>query len=205
MGLIEYNNINFPANYFEIACRYNSDSVKILLNNKNINLSEVISNIYNKNDYKFNCIKLALLYQPYALKYILESKYCTRNLIIETNLLINDGCLFEALNNQIASYSILYNSDYISDLTYHTIHGDINIKYKEIINNYDINLDKLLKIPDSPTDINDNELCSICYNNKYKIIFSPCSHKSCVTCAVKLYKCHQCRTIIKNKLIYNKN
>jgi hypothetical protein len=203
-GLIEYENNKYPANYFQIACRYNSDAVKLLLENNEIDLEEVIEEIYDKNNISFNSLKLAILYQPLALKYILDNdKYINKNIILQTNKIMKDGCLLEALTKQIASYPLLFESKYITCILYHPTHGNINDKYNYIINNYDKNIDKLLTSIDVPTNLEDNELCTICYENKYRIIFSPCEHKSCITCSIKIHKCHQCREIIKDKLIYN--
>lgn len=37
--------------------------------------------------------------------------------------------------------------------------------------------------------------CVICYEQKANIIFVPCGHKCCLSCAEKLVRCHMCRGV----------
>jgi hypothetical protein len=43
--------------------------------------------------------------------------------------------------------------------------------------------------------------CNICMVYKPLIVFFPCCHGCCVSCAFKLDKCHQCRGVIEDRRV----
>ena len=50
---------------------------------------------------------------------------------------------------------------------------------------------------------NVNNCCNICYSYEATVIFLPCYHKSCISCSIKINKCHICRHQIESrKYIY---
>lgn len=207
-GFIQYDDALSYANFLQVACRYNEDSVRELLHS-NINLQEFIDNVQNFQVDKdkmisFNALKIALLYEPNAVTLLLDSKYGSTKMIADTNVLCKDGnCLIEIIEKQMASYSRLTKSKHFKKSNYdHPIYGNISTKYADVLS-YDNVFDKLLKYKDIPCNENHKNVCSTCYSNENRVVFSPCWHKSCIMCSTRLYQCPQCRAKISDRIIYN--
>ena len=202
---------NYIANYVQIACRYNPDCLRELLNtvpDLTVALHEI--NIDNKdnNMRHFNAFVLAIMFEPEAVRMLINSKYMTTEYIQQTSQIVQTSCLQFAFETQIASFShmlMTQNNNFKKDpilnnqipgifggqgsrVTYNSIH------YQE---------SPLFKHKDVMCATTDPHACSLCCSNHMKVIFSPCGHKSCVSCAIKLYTCPQCRADIKHKLIFN--
>jgi L-lysine 2,3-aminomutase len=108
------------------------------------------------------------------------------------------------LGKQLASYMRLTKSKYFShEMFHHPVHGDIQNKFHDLIP-MDETSEKILKCKDIPCNENNSNVCSICFSNKNRIIFS-CAHKCCIMCSTRLpeNKCPQCRASIRSKIIFN--
>lgn len=205
-GLIQYDDYFCHANFLQIACRYNEESVRELVTSK-LNLQEYIDNIrFYDSTYKggkdvlisFNAFKLALLYEPDALTTLLDSKYGNSKMISDANSLCKDNnCIVEAIEKQLASYIRIVSSKY-----YNASDIILNNQYYGMIPQHET-LQKLLKHKDIPCDENNIHVCSTCYSNINRIIFAPCGHRSCVMCSTRLHECPQCRTHIEHRMIFN--
>lgn len=207
-GLIDYEEYNCYANFFQIACRYNEESVKELINNVP-NLKGYIENVQSveiddKNILKFNAFKLALLYEPNTVALLLDSKYGSTKMITDTDELCKDNsCLAEIIEKQMSSYIRLKRSKYYNELIENNlIQGDILFKMEDMIL-YADQSEKLLKHKDVPCNMTNENICSTCFSNENKVIFSPCAHKCCVMCSTRLISCPQCRDKIIDKIVYN--
>ena len=42
--------------------------------------------------------------------------------------------------------------------------------------------------------------CQICYHSRRYVVFNPCGHICCISCASKINRCHMCRGCIKSKI-----
>lgn len=207
-GLIQYDGNIYYVNFLQVACRYNNESVKELINSK-FNLQEFIDNIqYIKIDDKhtiaFNAFKIALLYEPNAISSLLESKYGCTKMITDTDILCKDNsCLVEIIEKQLSSFNRLTKSKYFHKCMYENqAHGNLLSKYSEAIP-YSENSDRILKHKDIPCSENHKNICSTCYSNENRIVFAPCGHKCCIMCSTKVYQCPQCRCKINDRVIYN--
>ena len=200
-GQLLYEDTIFLGNYFQIACRYNSDSVKVLLDSK-LDLSRVIEYIYNDTRVSFNALKLAIIYEPQALEYILTSKYMSDELMEKTNNIMENSCLFEAINKQVASYLKLISSPYGKNYEFHPTEGLAKNKFYDTMNKYDYD-DPLLKQKNISCSIDNPNVCTICFGYEKRLIFSPCRHKTCVMCGIKVSSCPLCRKVIDCKIIYD--
>lgn len=206
-GILQYNNYNCYANFLQIACRYNESSVRELINIKQ-NLENYFTDIYidNDNNILFNALKLALIYEPNTFELILNSKYGNIKLLNDMSEICEENnCIIEIINKQMASYLKLTNSKYFNESLYnHPKYGNLLDKFDDMLTITRMD-EKILKYKDIACDEYYSNICSICYSNEERIIFVPCSHKSCITCASRLGTCPQCRSIIEQKLLFNKN
>jgi len=189
-------------NFVSIGCKYNSDVVKYAIESK-YDITSQLS--LNKKD---PAIFLAAKYQPDAVKYILNSKYgITRMLKYKIN---DRTSLMEAYNFQPRSLlnivnSRLYNESLSRQLDSsgsELIHKISKI-YPDISTLKDIKNINLVHHDNVEANDDDIDICNICYIYKMKTVFIPCCHQACIGCSFKMYKCHQCRQIIKDKKILN--
>jgi hypothetical protein len=205
-GLLQYDGHICFGNFLQIACRYNSESVKELLN-RDVNLREYIDHCYVDVtlNIRFNALKLAMLYEPNAYSYLLESKYVTSNLIDDTDILCMDNsCIIEMINKQMASYVRWTKSKHFKQSMYkHPKYGDILHAFNDIIIVDSISDKLLTKYKDVPCDETNSDACSNCFSNQNRVIFSPCQHKYCLMCSTRMATCPQCRIDINDKLVYN--
>ena len=207
-GLLQYDDHICIGNFLQIACRYNDESVRELLNSK-LNLQEYIDHIYidkdkADKDIKFNALKLAMLYEPNAFGYILDSKYGSTKLINDTNELCKDNnCIIEMIGKQMASYVKLMKSKHIKTSMYnnHPKHGNILNTFSDMLS-LSTATENLLKYKDIPCNETHTNVCSNCFSNENRVIFAPCSHKYCVMCSTRLHTCPQCRVNIVYKVVY---
>lgn len=200
---------NYIANYVQIACRYNPDSLRELINCNIKNFTDALSeqNIDNK-DRPFNAFVLAIMYEPDAVKLLINSKYMTSEYIQQTSQLVNTSCLQFAYETQIASCV------YMLQTNNNNFKKDPNINYnipqifaqqnvRATYNNMGYQNDlPIYKHKDVMCPTSDPNACSVCCSNKMAIIFAPCGHKSCVSCSIKLHSCPQCRSAISYRLTY---
>ncbi len=189
--------IENKENFFDIACKYNSDVVKYALESKH-DLSEFIDTGI---PFYYAC-----KYQPDAVKYILASEYGSRDMIFKT--VDERVCLDEAYEVQPKALMNILTSKYGSeDLLFHEDEKGYKISYKiakvfdDIATFDEIKNIKLASYDNILADDDDTDVCKICYTYKPIVIFSPCLHMSCVGCAFKLRKCHKCRTKIQNRQV----
>jgi hypothetical protein len=216
-------------NCVQYACKNNANSLDKLfkLKNKNILIHRLFNEVteidtknieekkeekykdMNEYDYenKYNCFKLAVLYNSEAIDIIVSSQYYTDNIILFTDKLMKNTCINDAfhlnisscfrmlLNNKIKINFMTENKVLINDVS--KFFGYKNIE--SIIKTYPILKQNDEFIPDDHKDI-----CGICYMHKCKIIFIPCQHQTCVTCSCKVNKCHICRADITSRVFIYK-
>ena len=198
----------FMCNYLQIACIYNSDSVKELVNsNININDALIEQNTDNPNK-PFNAFILAIIYNNNSVAHLINSNFVNNEYILSTNTLLKQNCLHYAYNINIASLNILYKSPKFAMFHNDATEGNISMHFRHNDNNYynenQISLDDpLLNKNDMHCTSGDINMCTICCSNIQCVIFAPCSHKTCVSCAIKINKCHLCRSNIAHKLYFN--
>nr|QBK88743.1 MAG: ankyrin repeat protein [Mimivirus LCMiAC01] len=193
-------------NFIMIGCMYNAESVKHAMD-ADINLEDQLTN-YSKEGPP---LLLAAKYQPDALKYIMESKYCNDKLIRATKSGV--GCIEIAFNFQPKSLRYIIESKHATDAfiekedshghklsyklscIYPNIHSlkDIKEKLKDIsLTNHD----NKLALEDSDS-YEDSDSCDICCTYKKRVYSNSCGHTMCVGCAFHIKKCPQCRKLIK--------
>lgn len=198
VGLINIIDGN-KYNILQLACLQNKKSVKIILDCKH----DVLS-LFDGGEIE-PAIFLATMYNPEALKYILDSKYCTKQMfemVYNNNTIIDEG-----FNNQPKSLKYIIQSKFATEkfllrenfkgwsliTTLKTIYLNIN-SLSDIMDN------ELLSYDNETTD--DEILqCEICCIFKYKVCFNKCGHRTCIGCAFKIDTCHNCRKPIENKII----
>lgn len=198
---------NYIANYLQLACRYNPNSVRELINS-DIDLKDALNeqNKDNKNR-PFNAFILATTFEPSAMKMLIDSKYITKDYIVDTNTLLNRNCMFFALNTQLSSLSHMHKSPKFVEFQNDAKEGNVKEKLKTIAAGYwehnPVSFDDpLFRNKDTICSSIDQEACGVCVANKQSVIFNPCAHKSCISCAIKIKKCHVCRAEITNKLFF---
>lgn len=196
---------NYMANYLQLACRYNTESVMELLNLE-IDLTNALHEQNTDNKKRpFNAFTLAILFEPDATRLLIDSKYITESYIKMTNTLLNRNCMFYALFSQLSSLVHMNKSNKFIMYQNDSTEGNIDIKLTSLIVNYNnvsIYHNPLLKNKDIMCASSHNESCGICCQNIQCVMFSPCAHKSCISCAMKFSKCHVCRATITDKLFF---
>lgn len=190
------------SNFLSIACMYNPEAVKYILES-DIDLTELFS--INNND---KPLLNACRYQPEGFKYILDSKYATSKMLYEK--INNRTCIDEAYDLQPKSLLYIAKSKFGSN---DIIHVEDERGYKlihRIRKNHpnfesidDLNSINLIQHTNELANEVDKK-CDICYTFKQVVILLPCYHMCCIGCAFKLSKCHQCRAMIENtKVLYD--
>jgi len=189
------NIIEDNYNFIQIACVYNSDSLKYILNSK-----YNFINYFNRYDTN-SPFRLAVKYQPDAVNYILNSDYGNEQII--HNIHNDRSSLHDAYDYQPRSLYFIMTSKYLNESKINQ-EDEIGYKlfYKISLGGYtfnnvnDIHNINLINYNNIKSDDN---VCNVCYLFKNQIILIPCHHILCVGCAFKLSKCPQCRTVIEEK------
>ena len=199
---------DLSMNYLEIGCMYNADSVKYAIES-NVDLTALLYKKYNDEG---TPLMIAAKYQPEAVKYILESKYITPELL---NIHKDDACCLDmAYEFQPKSLKYILKSKNVTDVF---VDHENSIGYRlknELHKNYpifDVNnvkdlREKISMIPltkyNNKFVKDDNPLkCTICLTFKKQIFFIPCGHMACVGCSFKLKNCPYCNKEIKERKI----
>ena len=189
-----YNKLNF----IQIGATFNSESVKIALESDLDDIKELLTQ-------PEPAIVLACRYQPDAVKYILDSQYASREMIMEK---INGSreAILEAADFQPKALSYILKSRfgdtemlYCEDERGYRLLYNLRAVYPHInIDNFDqISLMKY----DNELAKKGDKVCNICYTYKPAIILAPCCHMCCIGCAFKLSSCHMCRADIEDRVI----
>lgn len=183
-------------NFLQIAATYNSESMKIAIDSP-VNLNDLLS-------YSEPAFTIACRYQPDAVKYILDSKYATKSMIVER--IGTREAILEAADYQPKALGYILKSKfgdvdmlYIEDERGYRLIYNLRSVYPHIsIENFDqISLMKY----DNELAGKKDKVCNICYTYKPSIIISPCCHMCCIGCAFKLSNCHMCRADIEDRII----
>jgi len=188
-------------NFFQIACINNSNSVKYALSSK-FDLTHLINN-----KYPHPAIMLVTGNQPDGLKALLESNYCTQNLF---ELVIGDNrtIIDEAYDSQPQSLKYILESKFATDnfinrenFKGYRLFTILKETYPDLVNIKDVMTNNLTNYPNVKVDENDKSLCMICCAHKMNVVFVPCGHQVCISCAFKMKECPNCRSEIKNKIV----
>lgn len=201
----EDQNVKFSCNYLQIACKYNYHSVVELLKLcPQLHLRNALNeeNIDNPK-IPFNAFVLAIMYEPEIVELLINS---TTNIIDDsfinsTNKLLNRNCILFALETQIASATYILKSPLFKNFLIDNVVGSLQTKYMITISKVQPD-NPLLKHRDALCNMEDIEACSVCWSHKNCIVLSPCSHKTCVACSLKINVCPQCRSPIEKRLTF---
>ena len=206
-----YNDYVIGLNIVQLACKYNPEALMFILSCDKLNLKELVHEVIGKNHDKINSLKIAILYQPECVETLLKSKYGCNNLVKETNMIMSISCLVDCIHKQPASFPLLIKSGKFteSDIKYNNRDpvNELSLAVKISHNNFTTTTDfynevPIMKYKNEPCKNNDANVCEICSENKSKVIFDPCGHKSCVSCSMKIKKCHLCRSAISKRMVY---
>jgi ankyrin repeat protein len=187
------NTVQNKENFLVIACMYQPDAVKYAIESS-IDLTDLFDNL-SKNP----TLSIACRYQPEAVKYILESKYCNTDVVLKS---INEAyeCQPKALLYILKSKYM--HNDYLNiedDRGYRLIYR-IRSVFDEVTTIKDLEKINLTKYHNELAKKSE-PYCNICYTYKQVVLFIPCYHMSCISCAFKLRRCHICRKIIDGRQI----
>jgi hypothetical protein len=187
------------------ACRFNAESVKYLLKYKN---DYLMNTFYENSEFITSPFLIACKYQPDAVKYILDSEYCSTKLLesefnnmnsAEIAFRYQPSALLHIIKSKYCTKQILNKSD---DIGYTIIS-----KLKQVdLRICDLDPDKLeemfpiMKCKNESVDSNDPAICPICYEFKKNILFASCYHQTCVGCSLRSHKCHICRKQISTRI-----
>jgi hypothetical protein len=186
--------------FVKIASIHNPKSLKYILDS-NIDVLPFLENKCAE-----PTIILAARHQPEGLKYILDSKYCTKSMfetaIDDDRTILDEGYEFQPkslkyiVNSKFATVDFLNRQDFKG---YRLL-----IKIQQVYNNVrtyeDIENIPIINMLNIAVDMKDPLVCIICYTNKINIVFYPCRHIACGSCAFKLKHCPQCRVEIEEKM-----
>jgi hypothetical protein len=188
--------------FVDYACLENEESVKILINSE-----YDFTDLFFYNDIKYDLpIILACKDQPNAIKYILDSKYGSYEMITVKSL-DNRSLIFNAYDTQPLALAHILNSKHCTSLVLNTpdingykLYDKLKIIYPTLIDCKDIfNRFPHMYVKNIKSGDNDPMECNICYEYRASVLFYPCCHTCCVTCSMKLSKCHMCRGAIDDK------
>lgn len=186
--------VSEKENFLTIACKYNHESVKYILETSR-DLTTFFSGIYNNKPYLTAC-----QHQPDAIKYLLESNYKC-----------DDDCLKECINEayECQPKALVYILQKYNDRNLLNIEDDRGYRLAHRLHqNYpnttiesisDINLTKYTNVMVNENDT--SNACNICYTYKKVVLLTPCYHMTCISCAFKLKKCPLCRKLIEDKKV----
>lgn len=196
-SLFFYEDTSNKQDIFHQICIYNPSLIEYIVK-IDINIEKFIFGINNKSI--INLINNS----PSSFKVLINSKYSSVKLINylfrHSNILLHcwscqPCCILDILNHKHFNRNFFY--IYINDLLI-----EINKHF------FNINIDNIHTIPminkvNIPCSEDDLDCCNICYGFKSSILFNNCFHKTCVSCSLKLEKCHICRTAVtKRHFIY---
>ena len=162
-----------------------------------------LTHFFDKKD-NTNPFLNACRYQPEAVKYILDSKYGSKNMILlKTD---NRTYLDEAYDLQPKGMLYILQSKYGGE---NLLNIEDERGYKllfRIKSIYNVNtIDEISKLTlthyDNELAHKNQKICDICFMFKQTVLFMPCHHMCCIGCSFKLKKCHQCRTMIENVVV----
>jgi len=202
-----YNGFVVGLNIVQLACKYSPDALMFILDSGK-NLQNLVYEIIGKSKDKINSLKISILYQPECVEVLLKSVYGTNEIIKQTNTIMSVSCLTDAAYKQPASFPILlkYGKFEPCDIEYNEsnplniINAVIKIKHEILTVSSDFYKEvPLMKNKNEPCEADDVNVCAICSENKSNIIFDPCGHKSCVSCSMRIVKCHMCRIPIEKR------
>lgn len=205
-----YNDYVVTLNIVQLACKYNHEALMFILR-ENKNMKELVHEIIGKSRDKLNSLKIAILYQPECVEVLLKSDYGTIELIKETNPIMGISCFMDAIYKQPASFPLLlkygkYNEEdlkYKNNNPISAINNLIKVSHDTFSASTNFYEEvPLIKYKNEPCDSNHPQACTICSENKANIIFNPCGHKCCVSCSLRITKCHFCRNGIQNRLSF---
>jgi len=181
-------------NFLTIACKYNHESVKYILET-NRDLTTFFTGIYNNKPYLTAC-----QHQPEAIKYLLDSNYKCDN-----------DCLTECINEsyECQPKALVYILQKCNDRNLLNIEDDRGYRLAhrlhqvypnttiETISNISLTHYTNVMVDEKDTA----NACNICYTYKKVVLLTPCYHMTCISCAFKLKKCPLCRNIIEDKKV----
>lgn len=175
-----------------LACIFNKDMFKILIDSKKINITKHILQIKTKS---YDIFEVAYLYSPDSFQFLLGSEYVYNKFPNERH----KNFFIEYANIQPGSWYNFVLSKYYSVANYSNneiwkLHWAI--RPTEIVNSH---IAKYIQTKNEHTS-KPEEICEICLNYKKKIMFGCLRHITCVTCAYKSEKCPICKNRNANKI-----
>ena len=163
--------------------------------------------IYNYEYDTVSPIDILIERHPNLFRKFMNSKYGGKNFLLKNGAQRNEWIIDIAYDRQPQSLLILLDyydyllikHDIISNLIkkinkiFNNVNNLNDLKEMNLLNNENVHVDK----------DNVNNCCNICYSYEATVIFLPCYHKSCISCSIKIDKCHICRQPIElRKYIY---
>ena len=213
--LLDWDKMNYKLlnckhknyNILQIACIYNANSVKYAFESK-WNMKTLLTKCYIEKYSEMHQLPLILAckYQPEAVKYIIDSKYASLELLSMKSP-IGKICIHYALECQPKALLYISRSEYCTNRflktpykTGYTVLDMIKLANVGVTSFKDIEK----KIPlfntiNTVCDMDDPQLCNICYTFKSNTCLVPCIHTTCSACAIKVKKCPMCKKMIKQK------
>jgi hypothetical protein len=192
--LLYYQVIDSDLNFFWAICEYNPSLISFIINT-NINLD-----IFLYFDYEEDPLDKLLNNSPDQFNLFLNSKFGSEKII---NFLFKYKNMFlYCLSNQPIGILHIINNKYFNKNFYVL---EVEELLKEINKTFEgITLDNLDTIPlinkiNIPCNEDDLDCCQICYSFKSTVIYGNCFHRSCISCSLKINKCHICRDMITNR------
>lgn len=200
------NTLHNSTPFFHLACRYSPDVVKVCVQS-DIDMDPFLRMM---SDGKYPIID-AITYQPMALKYILESKYGSLNLLSvgckEGGKVI--GALEYARIKQPMSLKIIIESEHtipefldMEDSIGYRLINQVRKNYPSL-NDVNAICDINLTHHINEEAVNETEQCYICCEFKKKVVFQECGfrHGCCVACAFNIKNCPICRSEGVTKIV----
>jgi hypothetical protein len=195
--------------FLQIGAIHNTDVVKYSIDSK-WDMTKIFTTTYLVKDSEEHDspVILAAKFQPEALNYIINSKYCTEQIIL---LMSEDKKLCHQFALEFQPLSLYYllksDNDIIKRLLKvpydngYTILDSVKLGNPAIKSLEDIaNKLPIIKCKNIRCAEDDDIACQICCGFKAKICFKPCMHTVCAACSLQLKKCPACRVIIKDKV-----
>lgn len=179
----KYTNVNLSAEM--MACIFNKEMFKLILNQDKNNIGDNIAQIGNN---QYDIFEISYLYEPESFQYLLGSKHTYDNFPNQKH----KQFFLEYSELQPASWHILVSSNFYKPDLYKQ--NELNTLKSWTLNPNNIKTSEIARYIQTKNEpyTTQQDMCQICLLFKKKIMYECHEHLSCVMCCYRSENCPIC-------------